>query len=348
MNNQSPVITPTQTSSAPTASVLVHPEELSHVWIDRCAAYGIPTIGLHPVGGQAAADTMASLLCMMEDDTFCALLSYAEERGIAIEYEMHAMRYFLPSSEFSRHPEWFRENEAGERVPDLNCCVSSTEALDYIAVRAADAARRLAKPLSHPTHRYFFWMDDARGGFCHCEKCRRLSPSDQQLLVMNRILKEIRRDDKNAALAYLAYCECTEPPKTVKPDDGIFLEFAPFDRDFHTPLTAADCEKNSASTAPLSALLSLFGTDDAKVLEYWLDNSLYSGWKKPPKAFCEDKAVVHADFAYYKALGFTDISTFACYLGADYEALYGDADIRAFAEEVNALLLMPQHTSAVN
>ncbi|MBQ8578549.1 MAG: DUF4838 domain-containing protein [Clostridia bacterium] len=324
-------------TQTPTSSVLVHPDELSRRWIDRCADSGIPTIALHPVGGNDADRSMADLLAKTEDPDFCALLSYAESRGLSVEYEMHAMRYFLPASEFASHPDWFRENENGERTPDLNCCASNPAALDYIAGRAADAARRLTSPLTRPTHRYFFWLDDARGGFCHCEKCRSLSPSDQQMIVTNRILRALKAFDPDASLAYLAYCECAAPPVTVRPDDGIFLEFAPFERDFHAPLDDVSVAKNRASAEPIPALLALFGTDGAKVLEYWLDNSLYSGWKKPPKAFTENKAVVHADFAFYRMLGFSDISTFACYLGEDYEALYGAPDIRATAEEMRRL-----------
>ena len=70
------------------------------------------------------------------------------------------------------------------------------------------------------------------------------------------------------------------------------------------------------------------------MLDYWLDNSLYSGWKKPPKEFREDRDVIAADFKYYRALGIHDLATFACYLGEDYIELYGEPDISAFAAEL--------------
>jgi hypothetical protein len=44
-----------------------------------------------------------------------------------------------------------------------------------------------------------------------------------------------------------------------------------------------------------------------------------------------DAAVIDADFDYYASLGFRDLSTFACYLGADYAALHGEPDIAPFA-----------------
>ena len=91
-------------------------------------------------------------------------------------------------------------------------------------------------------------------------------------------------------------------------------------------------EKNADQNQHLKGLIETFGKNGAKALDYWLDNSLFSNWTKPPKAFVADEAVIHADFEYYKSLGFTDISTFACYLGADYIELHGEPDITAFAE----------------
>ena len=87
----------------------------------------------------------------------------------------------------------------------------------------------------------------------------------------------------------------------------------------------------------IQALLDVFGQKGAKVLDYWLDNSLFSDWKKPPKPFIPDAPVIHADFDYYRALGFSDFSCFACYLGDDYTALHGTPDIRPFADAFHRL-----------
>ena len=311
-----------------TASLLIHPEELDQKWIKRCVDLKIPTLALHPVGGYRAPLTMKAMLDRLETEEFRALIDNACENGLTIEYEMHAMRYFLPKTEFEHHPEWFRVDENGERNADLNCCASSEEALDFIAKRAAEAAKKLYRS----SHRYFFWADDAHDAFCHCEKCRELSSSDQQLIIMNRILEELQKEDPEATLAYLAYYGTLTPPQKVKPHKGIFLEYAPIDRDFHKPLADATGEKNAEQNKHLKALLDTFGKEDAKVLDYWLDNSLFSNWTKPPKAFTPDEAVIFADFDYYRSLGFSDISTFACYLGADYIELHGEPDITPFAK----------------
>ncbi len=302
-------------------ALLIHPDELSIQWIDRLVKYKLPVLSLHPAGGKGSEERIEEMLRFMKDPDYRARLDYAKEQGITIEYEMHAARYLLPEAEFADHPDWFRMTAEGVRSADWNCCASNTEALDYMAERAA----RLAKQLAPTTHRHFLWMDDAKDSCCHCPACQKLSPSDQQLIVMNHILRRLRKDDPEATLAYLAYFECIEPPTKVRPEAGIFLEYAPFERDFHKPL------KEDAQSEPLEKLLAFFGKNGARALDYWYDNSLYSNWKKPPKPFTPDIGVLEADFAYYRSLGFKDIATFACYLGPDYEELHGTPDVAPYA-----------------
>ena len=77
-------------------------------------------------------------------------------------------------------------------------------------------------------------------------------------------------------------------------------------------------------------LLAFFGKKDAKALDYWLDNSLYSKWEKPPRKLYARADVVAEDLAFYEELGFERITTFACFLGEDYEALYGAPDLGGY------------------
>ena len=307
------------------ASLIIHPEELSRTWIDRVADAGIPTLALHPVGGPAAAKSLSDMVERLAAPEYRALLDYAAERGLGIEYEMHSARYLLPEAEFDTHPEWFRMNKDGERTTDYNLCASNENAIDYVANRAV----ALAKALYRSTDRYFFWLDDAKDAFCHCPACRELSPSEQQMKILNRILRRLKEDNPKARLAYLAYVECITPPVSIKPDDGIFLEYAPFLRNFKRPLS------EDAQSEPILDLLAVFGKENAKVLDYWYDNSLYSNWTKPPKEFFLEGEVMREDFSFYRSLGFEDFSSFACYLGADYEELFGEVDILPFAECCN-------------
>lgn len=42
--------------------LLVHPHELDEVWIDQCLSLGLNMIGLHPVGGRQADQSLQGLL----------------------------------------------------------------------------------------------------------------------------------------------------------------------------------------------------------------------------------------------------------------------------------------------
>ena len=305
-----------------TCSLLIHPHELSKMWIDRMVKNKIPTIALHPVGGPKSHENLKDLIAKCSTKEYRELIDYAIDKGLNVEYEMHSMSFLLPRELFEEKPEWFRVNKDGERSNDWNCCAHNDEALDYIAEKAAE----LAKSLYRSTDRYFFWLDDSRDSACYCDKCKGMSASDQQLKILNHILRRLKKDNPDAKLAYLAYFECLQPPLNVKPDKDIFVEFAPFDRDYHKPIEG----NNQGET--LTELLKTFGKDTAKVLDYWYDNSLYSNYKKPPKEFKADVPVIESDFAYYRNLGFEDISSFACYFGDDYTELYGEVDISAFSK----------------
>lgn len=310
--------------------LIVHPQDLTRETIDRMAAAGLNTLGLHPVGGKDAAKTLQQAVEWHSSPEGSALIGYAMEKGLKVEYEAHAMGWLLQRELFAEHPDWFRMNEKGERTNDVNLCPSNAEAISYVAQRTAELARLL------PTnsHRYFFWMDDVTGGGCHCEKCRALSPSDQQLTVVNAMLRGLREVHADATMAYIAYLDALVPPAKVMPEDGVFLEYAPFKRDPDAPMNDADNAKNAAEAAPLPALIDFFGKKGAQVLEYWMDNSMYSGWKRPPKAFRLRESVMKQDVPFYRALGFEEITSFGCYLGPDYEALHGRAPI----EEYGAIL----------
>ena len=51
------------------------------------------------------------------------------------------------------------------------------------------------------------------------------------------------------------------------------------------------------------------------------------GSSAPPKRYVPCAGVYRRDAEMYGRLGFSRAVTFACYLGADYEALWGEADV---------------------
>ena len=308
--------------------IIVHPHELDDKWVEDAAEAKLNVMGLHPVGGTDAHLTLESAIHFHLLPESRRLFKKLENKGMQVEYEAHAMRWLLPRDVFASAPHFFRMDEEGSRKDDFNLCPSQPEALDFIA----DRAEQLARMLTVNSDRYFFWLDDVPGMKCHCEKCRNLSASDQQLLSVNAMVKGIRRYNAQAQLCYLAYIDAIHCPEKVEPEDGVFLEYAPFYRDSHRPLFDPECEKNVQEVAALEKLLQLFGKKDAQVLEYWMDNSRFSGWKKPPKYMPLDEQVMAQDVQAYRKLGFESITSFGCYLGQDYRELYGEAPVIRYGE----------------
>ncbi len=302
--------------------LLIHPEELSKKWIDRMADHGVDVLGLHPVGGEESHRHIEKILELLKTDEYRSLLDYAVSRGLRIEYEMHAASFLVKRELFEKHPEYFRMDETGKRTPHLNFCFSNPEAMEI----ALASAENLAKDLYASEPNYYFWLDDdAKGSGCKCEKCRVYSFSDQQLLFENALIKRLRRKNARASVSHLAYYQAMRPPEKIQPEEGIFLEYAPIERDMKRSLFS-----QGADTKHIHALLDFFGRKNARVLEYWFDNSYFSSWKKPPQPFSPDNALIREDIGFYASLGFDNIASFACFLGEDYEALYGNADISAF------------------
>ena len=304
-------------------NILIHPEELNKKWIDRMADGGVKILGIHPHGGARATESLKELVALLETKEYRALIDYAIERGLEIEYEMHAARYLLPAELFDTHPEYFRAMANGERTVNMNFCVSNLDALALVAKNAAELAKKLYR--SRPV--FYFWLDDAKNVHCKREKCKNLSPSDQQLIAANAMLEAIRKEIPEAKFAYLAYQDTLEVPTNVHPADGVFLEYAPIEKYKDGGEELIQAERNA-----LIAEAEYFGFKDSKVLEYWLDNSLFSGWKKPPKKFEPNNAQIKKEVAEYADLGFETVATFGCFLGKDYEELYGEADISGFTE----------------
>ena len=102
------------------SEILIHPEELSKRWIDRMAGAGIRVLGVHPVGGTNAADSLSALLRRLDEADFRVLLDYAAQQGLEIEYECHAAGYLMPRALFAAHPDYFRMAPDGTRRNDFN------------------------------------------------------------------------------------------------------------------------------------------------------------------------------------------------------------------------------------
>ncbi len=302
--------------------LIIHPEELNKKWIDRLTQNNVDVLGIHPRGGGESHDSLIELLEALERKEFLYLLDYAISKGLEIEYEIHGANYLLPRELYDKNPDFFRMNKHGIRTPDYNFCISSDDAMEIIYTNTA----KLVKKLYGSSDNYYIWLDDAKDTCCHCDKCSAISPSDQQMIVLNNMLDAIKTYNKNARLAYLAYYKTITPPKIIKPDKGIFLEYAPIERDMASDVSKMpSCEINN-----IKDLVLLFGRENAKCLEYWLDNSYFTRREGHLTRLNPDNEMIKRDFEFYQSLGFDYISSFACLMGEEYEKLYGEPDISSF------------------
>jgi hypothetical protein len=258
----------------------------------------------------------------VRSDSGTAFLSKCRDLGLAVEYELHAVSELLPRDLFAANPGFFRMDDAGERTADANLCVHSQRALDI----AAENAVSISHILRPTTGRYFLWGDDGLA-WCRCPLCRGISDSDQALILENHLIEALRKDDLSAQIAHLAYVTTLTPPKQVKPKPGVFLEFAPIHRKYGVPL---DDPANRPHLEMLDANLKVFGSEGAQALEYWLDVSLFSSWKRPAVRLDFDERVLDRDLEVYGSRGSRHITTFAVYIDADYVIAHGDPPVKAY------------------
>src|SRR5262245_4237461 len=295
-----------------TRGVVLIPEDFSlRDWPERAHRAGLTTLALHH--GRSVAEVVK----FINSDAGQDALARARKLGLEIEYELHAMSDLLPRQLFEKDKSLFRMNEQGERVADSNLCVHSTRAREIVAENAVSFAHKL-RPT---TGRYFYWGDDGRP-WCHCSKCRDLTDSEQALVLENALLKALRRDDPRAQLSHLAYAGTIKSPQKVKPEPGMFLEYAPIQRRYDVPYAQQIDGKDGL--ANLDANLKVFPADTAQVLEYWLDVSRFSNWKRPANKLPCDRNVLLADLETYAARGLRHVTTFAVFIDADYVKLHGE------------------------
>lgn len=295
---------------------------------------GLTTIGTHIFPSQ-----VATFIATEKGKQF---LADCKKYKIEVEHELHSMRDLLPRDLFEKYPEMFRMNKDGVRVKDYNCCPHSAQALEIIS----ENALKYAKLLTPTTMRFFYWIDDAVP-MCHCNQCKNFSDSDQALLIENAIIRTLRGTYPSASLAHLAYVNTLQAPTKVKPAEGIFLEFAPIYRQWDRPLTNGEAGKvapkqgnggfvtHSETVELLHANLAVFPVATAQVLEYWLDVSLQSKWKKPATRIDWHPDVCSQDVSVYRKAGINHITTFAVYVDGAYKNAYGDLN---FIKEYGKIL----------
>jgi hypothetical protein len=313
---------PSASKSKPfaTKGVVLIPSDLSLAdWPERASRAGLNTIALHH------SSSPQVVVRFIQSGPGQKFLEQCEQLDLEVEYELHAIKELLPRELFAQDPSLFRMDEKGQHTPDANCCVHSSHALEIIGEKAVS----LSQVLRPTTGRYFLWGDDGRP-WCRCPKCNGLSDPDQALVLENHLLKSLRRVDRRATLAHLSYAKTLTAPSQVKPERGIFLEYAPIKRRYDIPYSQQSQPGDADSLASLDANLKVFPRHTAQVLEYWLDVSRFSHWNRPAVKLPWNRDVFLADLDTYAARGIRNVTSFAVWIDADYTNQ--DAELRFIAE----------------
>jgi len=308
-----------------TRGVVLTTADLSSLdWPNMAAGAGLTTIATHVTPSEVSK--------FIQSDRGHEFLIQCRERGIEVEHELHAMNDLLPRDLFEKDPSMYRVNEQGERSPNFNCCVHSSRAMKTVGENAV----KYAGILKPTTGRYFYWTDDG-SPMCRCSRCRVYSDSDQALILENEMLRALRKVDPRTTLAHLAYARTMEVPVQVKSTSGIFLEFAPIGRTWSEPIDHREAKEGQHGQYLdlLDANLEVFGKEGAQVLEYWLDVSLFSSWKRNAKKKLPwRRDVFLQDIKAYARRGIRHITSFAVYIDADYVRQYGQPPLDEYGKRL--------------
>jgi len=306
-----------------TRGVVIQPVDIrTWNWPEKAKAAGLSTIATHP--------HPKNVLEFVKTDEWRAFFEACGRAGIAVEHELHAMSDLLPRDLFEKDPSMFPMNAKGERIADYNLCVHSKSAVDAVCENLV----ALVEALPPTTGRHFYWIDDGKP-MCRCRKCRGLSDSDQALLLENHMVRAIRRARPRDTLAHLSYHNTLSPPKQVKPEPGVFLEWAPISRRFDASIGQREARKGHHGQLldSLTANLEVFGRQGAQVLEYWLDESLfYRANRRRPIKIPWNRRVFLDDLDVYGKLGVRHVTTFAVYVNGDYVKRFGEPPLNEYGQ----------------
>lgn len=127
-------------------------------------------------------------------------------------------------------PEINGKRELSQNTPlNTNLCFSQPD------VRKRYAEKIYEYSVKHPEVDYLHvWLGDAFSNFCECENCRKLSPTDWYIKVINEVDEEFTRHNSSQKIVFLGYFELLYPPVTekVKNEDRFTFLFCPYGRDF--------------------------------------------------------------------------------------------------------------------
>lgn len=279
-------------------------------WIDFMAKVKLNTLALH-IQDISPMPTKAMDWLRDRTEVIKQIIRSLEKRGLDFSVEVH---FF--GSKF---------------------CTIDVDELE----RSKNLLKEFLELIPRQINDFFLWPADRPLERCDCCQDHDLSLSDQVLIFMNRMLKVLRKIRPGAKLAFLQYFSTWQPPKSVKPIDGVFLEIAPIHQCFSHSVCDPVCEINRNNVLPqIEEALDSFNPKEAQVLGYWLDSSLFGRgeFKELFGRLPQFGGIIKQDLNYYLKKGIRAITTFAVGLDKDYFSTFTSPTVFQYAQ----LLWNPQ------
>ncbi len=120
---------------------------------------------------------------------------------------------------------------------NTNLCFHNGEAVDAFAALVADYARK--EPGVDYLH---VWLADDYNNVCECEGCRRTTPSDQYVELLDEIDRRLSEEGLDTKIVFLLYQELLWPPiraRLAHPERFVLM-FAPISRTFERSYQAGE------------------------------------------------------------------------------------------------------------
>jgi len=136
----------------------------------------------------------------------------ARKRGMEIEVSFRSAQYWLPTTLFRDHPEYFALFEGKRECYDYSLrCASSSDAVRLYAENALKWARE--NPEVDIIH--LIMQDGYTGRECQCEGCGKLTPLQQFFTFFDAVADAFEASGVRTKVEYRIYVDCYEPgPET--------------------------------------------------------------------------------------------------------------------------------------
>jgi len=141
-----------------------------------------------------------------------------------------------------------------------------------------------------------FWLSDGWNNHCECAECRKFSPSDWEVRLVDAIAEKMGKLRLNTRLVFLSYSNTLWPPTQNKIENkygNIIFMFAPITRCFVHSLAEANCISSAPSSKRwIDSLIDSLQPPSRNKIVWPRTNyehvQLLRGWKK----YCETDSFI--------------------------------------------------------